>query len=53
MTAVYRRILETARLADDLVLGHLDVDFTFTDRPTIAVKLAVWRPGVKRSCGAG
>ncbi|MCX4766453.1 SgcJ/EcaC family oxidoreductase [Streptomyces sp. NBC_01275] len=40
MTAAYR-ILETRRLADDLVLGYLDVDFAFTDRPTLAVKLAV------------
>ncbi|MGI5459775.1 YybH family protein [Streptomyces sp. CA-249302] len=40
MKAAYR-ILETRRLADDLVLGYLDVDFTFTDRPTLAVKLAV------------
>jgi uncharacterized protein (TIGR02246 family) len=40
MTAAYR-ILESRRLADDLVLGYLDVDFAFTDRPTIAVKLAV------------
>ncbi|MEV7734246.1 nuclear transport factor 2 family protein [Streptomyces sp. NPDC088921] len=35
------RILETRRPADGLVLGYLDVDFTFTDRPTLAVKLAV------------
>ncbi|MET7451583.1 SgcJ/EcaC family oxidoreductase [Streptomyces sp. NPDC005574] len=40
MTAAYR-ILETRRLADDLLLGYLDVDFSFTDRPTLAVKLAV------------
>ncbi|MGQ4388431.1 YybH family protein [Streptomyces sp. SAS_270] len=40
MTAEYR-ILETRQLADDLVLGYLDVDFTFADRPTVAVKLAV------------
>ena len=40
MTAAYR-ILETRRLTDDLVLGYLDVDFAFTDRPTIAVKLSV------------
>jgi len=40
MTAAYR-ILETRRLADDLVLGYLDVDFSFTDRPTLTVKLAI------------
>jgi uncharacterized protein (TIGR02246 family) len=40
MTAEYR-ILETRRLADDLVLGYLDVGFSFTDRPTLAVKLGV------------
>jgi uncharacterized protein (TIGR02246 family) len=40
MKAEYR-ILETRRPADGLVLGYLDVDFTFTDRPTLAVKLAV------------
>ncbi|MFC9231078.1 SgcJ/EcaC family oxidoreductase [Streptomyces decoyicus] len=40
MTAAYR-ILETRRLADDLVLGYLSVDFSFTDRPTLAVHLAV------------
>ncbi|PBC86982.1 conserved hypothetical protein [Streptomyces sp. 2224.1] len=40
MTAEYR-ILETRRPADDLVLGYLGVDFSFTDRPTIAVNLTV------------
>lgn len=40
MTAGYR-ILETRRLADDLVLGYLEVEFSFTDRPTIAVYLGV------------
>ena len=40
MTAAYR-ILETRRFADDLVLGYLDVDFSFTDRPTLGVKLGV------------
>jgi hypothetical protein len=34
-------ILETRRLADDLVLGYLDTEFTFTDRPPVDVKLAV------------
>ncbi|MCX5563054.1 hypothetical protein [Streptomyces sp. NBC_00038] len=40
MAAAYR-ILETRRLADDLVLGYLDVDFSFNDRPTLGVKLGV------------
>lgn len=34
-------VLETRRLADDLVLGYLRVDFSFTDRPTITVNLSV------------
>jgi len=34
-------ILETRRYADDLVLGYLDTEFTFTDRPPVDVKLAV------------
>jgi uncharacterized protein (TIGR02246 family) len=34
-------ILETRRLADDLVLGYLSVDFSFTDRPTLPVYLSV------------
>jgi uncharacterized protein (TIGR02246 family) len=40
MRAAYR-IIETRRFADDLVLGYLDVEFTFTDREPLAVKLAV------------
>lgn len=40
MTAEYR-ILETRRPADDLVLGYLSVDFSFTDRPTVSVNLGV------------
>lgn len=40
MAAVYR-VLETRRLSDDLVLGYLSVDFTFTDRPTRAVNLGI------------
>ncbi|MFJ8624797.1 hypothetical protein ACIRD3_18395 [Kitasatospora sp. NPDC093550] len=40
MTAEYR-VLETRRPADGLVLGYLGVDFSFTDRPTIAVHLGV------------
>jgi uncharacterized protein (TIGR02246 family) len=39
MTTAYR-ILETRRLADDLVLGYLSVDFSFTDRPTLSVHLS-------------
>ncbi|KUL74126.1 MULTISPECIES: SgcJ/EcaC family oxidoreductase [unclassified Streptomyces] len=40
MRAGYR-ILETRRYADDLVLGYLDAEFTFTDRDPVTVKLAV------------
>ncbi|MEU7827603.1 MULTISPECIES: SgcJ/EcaC family oxidoreductase [unclassified Nonomuraea] len=40
MTAAYD-ILETRRMADDLVLGYLHVDFTFTDRPVVTVNLCV------------
>ncbi len=40
MTADYV-IRETRRLADDVVLGYLDVEFGFTDRPVLAVKLGV------------
>ncbi|MFJ5303517.1 YybH family protein [Streptomyces sp. NPDC088350] len=40
MIAAYR-VLETRRYADDLVLGYLDTEFTFTDRPPVHVKLAV------------
>ena len=40
MTADYR-ILETRRPADGLVLGYLNVDFAFTDRPTLGVYLSV------------
>jgi uncharacterized protein (TIGR02246 family) len=40
MTAAYR-ILETRRLADELVLGYLEAEFSFTDRPSLNVKLAV------------
>ncbi|MDX3661131.1 SgcJ/EcaC family oxidoreductase [Streptomyces sp. ID05-26A] len=34
-------VLETRRLADDLVLGYLNVDFSFVDRPTINLYLSV------------
>jgi uncharacterized protein (TIGR02246 family) len=40
MAAEYR-ILEDRRMADDLVLGYLDVNFSFTDRPALKVKLGV------------
>jgi uncharacterized protein (TIGR02246 family) len=40
MTAEYA-VLQTRRLADDLVLGYLSVDFAFTDRPTLTVYLGV------------
>ncbi|MEE6257576.1 SgcJ/EcaC family oxidoreductase [Plantactinospora sonchi] len=40
MTAEYT-IQETRRLAPDLVLGYLTVDFSFTDRPTLTVHLSV------------
>jgi uncharacterized protein (TIGR02246 family) len=36
------RILEMRHPADGLVMGYLDVDFTFTDQPPLAVKLAVF-----------
>ncbi|MGW9031628.1 SgcJ/EcaC family oxidoreductase [Streptomyces sp. NPDC055722] len=35
------RVLESRRLSDDLVLGYLAIDFSFTDRPTLAVNLGV------------
>jgi len=35
------RVLETRRLAEDLLLAYLTVDFTFTDRPTLTVNLSV------------
>ncbi|GGJ49415.1 YybH family protein [Streptomyces brasiliensis] len=40
LTAAYR-ILETRVPADNLVLGYLAVDFSFTDRPTVSVNLGV------------
>ncbi|MFF4905505.1 YybH family protein [Streptomyces sp. NPDC001260] len=40
MTAAYR-VLETRRPADGLVLGYLAVEFSFTDRPALDVKLSV------------
>jgi uncharacterized protein (TIGR02246 family) len=40
MSVVYR-ILETRRLAPDLVLGYLSVEFSFTDRPPLPLFLSV------------
>ena len=40
MTAEYE-ILETRRLADDLVLGYQSVVFSFTDRPPLTVSLSL------------
>ena len=40
MTVRYT-VLETRRLAADVVLGYLSVDFAFTDRPTLTVYLSV------------
>jgi uncharacterized protein (TIGR02246 family) len=40
MTADYR-IVESRRLAEDVVLGYATVDFGFTDRPTLPVHLSV------------
>jgi uncharacterized protein (TIGR02246 family) len=40
MTAAYD-VRETRRLADDLVLGYMSVDFAFTDRPTVTVYLCL------------
>jgi hypothetical protein len=40
MTAAYD-VLESRRLADDLVLGYLSVDFAFVDRPVLTVYLSV------------
>ena len=48
LTAAYK-ILETRRLASDLVLGYLSVDFSFADRPTLTVYLGVL---VERAAGS-
>jgi uncharacterized protein (TIGR02246 family) len=40
MTAEYR-IVETRRLAEDVLLGYSTVDFALPDRPTISVHLSV------------
>ena len=42
-------IVETRRLADDVILGYVAVDFTFTDRPTLPVHLSV----ILRKAGEG
>jgi uncharacterized protein (TIGR02246 family) len=40
-------IQETRRLSDNLVLGYLHVDFTFTDRDTVSVQLSILLDGEK------
>ncbi|MBQ1021308.1 SgcJ/EcaC family oxidoreductase [Micromonospora sp. D93] len=40
LTAAYD-IREVRRLADDVVLGYLEVEFGFTDRPALTVYLGV------------
>ncbi|MGW1916390.1 YybH family protein [Streptomyces sp. NPDC002076] len=40
LTADYQ-VLETRQLAEDVLLGWLGVDFSFTDRPTLRVTLGV------------
>ncbi|MEU6548909.1 SgcJ/EcaC family oxidoreductase [Streptomyces sp. NPDC046915] len=40
LTADYE-VLQTRQLAEDVLLGYLGVDFSFTDRPTIEVTLSV------------
>ncbi|MER6063135.1 SgcJ/EcaC family oxidoreductase [Streptomyces sp. NPDC001792] len=35
------QVLETRQLAEDVLLGYLGVDFSFTDRPAIRVNLGV------------
>jgi|SRR4030081_513067 uncharacterized protein (TIGR02246 family) len=47
LSAAYH-VLESRRLSEDIVLGYLTVDFSFTDRPTISVNLLVL---LKRSEG--
>lgn len=47
MTAEYE-ILESRRLADELVFGYLRVAFAFSDRPTLTVYISViakWAAG--------
>ncbi|MFB7500173.1 YybH family protein [Streptomyces sp. NPDC056161] len=40
LTADYQ-VLETRQLAEEVLLGYLGVDFSFTDRPTLKVTLGV------------
>ncbi|MER6979351.1 YybH family protein [Streptomyces carpinensis] len=40
LTADYE-VLQTRQLAEDVLLGYLGVDFSFTDRPTLEVTLSV------------
>lgn len=40
-------IQETRRLSENLVLGYLHVDFTFTDRDTVSVQLSILLDGEK------
>ena len=40
MAADYR-VVETRRLADDVVLGYLAVEFSFVDRPVLPVFLSI------------
>src|ERR1700716_2286067 len=40
LSAAYH-VLESRRLSEDIVLGYLTVDFSFTDRPPISVNLLV------------
>ncbi|MET9226368.1 hypothetical protein [Lentzea sp. NPDC003310] len=35
------KVLETRRLAEEITLGYLSVDFSFVDRPPITVTLGV------------
>jgi hypothetical protein len=39
--AVHYRILGNRRLADNVVLGHVSCNMSFTDRPTVDVKLGL------------
>ncbi|WP_435887355.1 hypothetical protein [Streptomyces antimycoticus] len=40
MSAAYR-VLESRRLSDDIVLGFVAVEFSFTDRPSLGVNLGL------------
>jgi uncharacterized protein (TIGR02246 family) len=40
MVAEYK-ILETRRLTDSLVLGYMQAEFSFADRPTVSVYLSL------------